>query len=143
MSHGFILFDDGFVGLRVFVNDSGLATIVKEKLGLVEIFLITSHKVEFGKCHLCYLMSWDYTSLSWVRTNLAADTVGISDGNIEEFPTACSLIVGNSTLYHMTKVIEFMTQILFLTPTLVACPLMWLLGILGARGIEISVRLLC
>ena len=142
MTYGLILLNNGLMSLRVVVHNCGLATIVEEELGLVEVFLIASNQIEFGKSHLCYLMTGHYTRLTRIRTNLLAYDIGIADSDIEELSASCSLIMGDGSLYHVTEVIEFMAQVFLLTPAFVASPLMWLLRILGAGSVEISVRLL-
>ena len=86
MAYGLVLFDDGLVGLRIVVNDGGLTAVVEEELCLVEIFLVARHEIQFGECHLCNLMSGNHASLPRVRTHLAADAVGIADGDVEELP---------------------------------------------------------
>ena len=142
MADGLILFNDWFVSLRVLMHNSGLATIVEEELGLVEVFLVTCYQIEFGQCHLSNLMAGHHTGLTWIWAYLATYTVGIADGDIEELATTCSLIVGYGAFYHMTKVIELMAQILFHAPALVASPLMGLFRILGSRSVKIAIGLL-
>ena len=142
MTYSLILFDDWLMSLGILMYDGGLATIIEEELSLIEIFLITCYQIEFSKGHLCNLMTRYYTSLTRIRANFLADHIRITDGNIEELTASSSLIMGDGTFNHMAKVIELMTQVFFLTPTLIASPLMWFLWILGARGIEVPVRLL-
>ena len=114
------------------MRDGGLAAIVEEELGLVEIFLVASNKIQFGKCHLGNLVTRYHTGLSWVRANLTADTVGITDGDVEELTAACGLIVGDSTFHHVAEVVELVTQVLLLAPALVTCPLVGMLRVLCA-----------
>ena len=88
-------------------------------------------------------MSRHHTGLSRIRSHLAAHAVGIAYGDVEKLPASRGLIVSDGCLHHMTEIIEFMTQILLLTPSLVASPLVWLLRILCARGVEVAIRFLC
>ena len=132
MSYGFVLLDDGLMSLRIVMYDGGLTTVIEEELSFVEIFLFASNKIQFGKCHLCDLMPRNHTSLTRVRADLTADTVGITDGDVEELTAACGLIVGDSTFHHVAEVVELVTQVLFLTPAFVASPLVGFLWILGA-----------
>ena len=131
------------MSLRIVVGNGGLATIVKEELGLVKVFLVASHEVKLCQCHLCNLVSGNDTSLSWVRAYLLTYDIGITDSDIQELTAACSLIVGDSTFHHVAEVIEFMAQVLFLAPALVSCPFMGILRILRAACVKIAVRLLC
>ena len=87
-------------------------------------------------------MSRYHASLSWVRTYFANHAVGIADSDIKELAAACSLPVSHGTFYHVTEVVELVTQILFLAPALVASPEMRMLRVLCTCGIEISVSLL-
>ena len=143
MSYGLILFDDGLMSLRIVVGNGGLATIVKEELGLVKVFFVASHEVELCQSHLCNLVSWNDTGLSWVRAYLLTYDIGITDSDIQELTAACSLIVGDSTFHHVAEVIQFMAQIFLHAPTFLTSPLMRVLWILRAACIEIAVRLLC
>ena len=143
MSDGLVLFDDGLVSLRILMHDGGLAAIVEEELCLVEVFLVASDEIELGKSHLGNLVTRHHTSLSGIGSHLAADTVGIADGDVEELTAARGLIVGDGTLYHVTEVVELMAEVLFLAPALLARPLVGLFGVLGARGVEIAVGFLC
>ena len=114
------------------MRDGGLAAIVEEELGLVEIFLVAGDEVELGECHLGNLVTGYHTGLSRVRANLTADTVGIADGDVEELAAARGLIVGDSTFHHVTEVVEFVAQVLLLAPALVTCPLVGMLWVLCA-----------
>ena len=143
MTHGFVLFDDGFVCLAIVVYDGRLATIVKQELCLVQVFLVARHCIKLGKGHLWDLMPWHHTRLSLLGTNLTAHTVGIAYGNVEEGTFARCLIMGNGTLHHVAKVVKLVTQVLFLHPACGACPIVGVLGVHRASGIEIAIGLLC
>ena len=66
------------------MHDGGLSTIVEQELCLVEVLLFAGGQIEFGQCHLCNLMAGHHTGLSGIRSNLAADAVGIAAGDVEE-----------------------------------------------------------
>ena len=142
VTHSLILFDNRLMGLGIVVDNSGLATIVEEELGLVEVFLVACNEVELGECHLCNLMTRHDAGLSRVRTYLFTYHIGIADGDVEELTATSSLIVSDGSLYHVSEVVELVAQVFLLAPAGVASPLMGLTRILGARGIEIAVRLL-
>ena len=99
--HRLVLFHNGLVCLRIVVGDGGLAPIVEEELGLVEVFLLSRHQIEFGKRHLCNLVSRHDTSLSRLGTHFAAHAVGIADGDVEKLARARGLIVGDGTFHHV------------------------------------------
>ena len=143
MSPSFFLFNNRFVALRIKVLATCLSTIIQKELGFVEVFLLASKNVKTGQSHLGYLMSWYYTSLSGLWTYFFDNAIGITLGYIKELVRACSLIVGASCVYHMTKVIEFVTQNLFYLPTFLSAPLVWVLWINGAGCIQITIGLLC
>ena len=136
------LLQDRLVALGIEVMDFCLATIVKQEFRLIEIFLIASNHIKPGERHLCNLMPRHYTGLTFIRPNLLYHTVSITLGNIEELGTPSSLIVGTGGIHHVAEVIELMTQHLFYLPTLLAAPLVRMLGINRTGRIEIAVRLL-
>ena len=123
--------------------DGGLATIVEEILGKVDVLLLASNEIQTGHRHLCNLVARHHRHLSGVRTHLTDGTVSIAAGDIEELTLARGLIIGNGTLDHMSEVIQLMTQVLVHAPALITGPLMRLLRVLRTCGIEVSVRLLC
>ncbi len=45
MADGFVLFNYRLVSLAVFVSTRSVAPFVQEKLGLIEVFLLTSNQV--------------------------------------------------------------------------------------------------
>ena len=142
MAYSFILLNNRFVSLRIIMNDGGLATIVQQELGLVEVFLVACDQVEFGECHLCNLMTRDDAGLSGVRTNFFTYDVGIADGDVEELTAAGGLIVCDGSLDHVAEVVEFVAQVFLLAPAGIASPLMGLFRVLGARSVKITVRFL-
>ena len=143
MAHGLVLINNRLVGLRVFVYDGGLSAIVEQKFCLVEILLVARNDVELGQSHFRDLVAGHYTCLPLVGTYLATHTVGISDGNVEEFARPRGLIMGDSCFHHVSKVIELVAQVFLLHPALGARPFVGVCGVHGACRIEISVRLLC
>ena len=56
---------------------------------------------------------------------------------------ASGVHMGAGSIDHMPQVVEFMTECLFVDPTLLACPLVGMGRIDGARRVEIAVGLLC
>ena len=142
MTYSLVLLQNRFVALRVFLFDGCLSTIVKEELSLVEIFLVACSEIEFAESHFGNLMSRYHASLSWVRTYLANHAVGITNGNVKELAAAGGLPMSHGTFYHVTEVVELMTQILLHAPALVASPEMRMLWVLCTGGIEVSVSLL-
>ena len=143
MPHGLVLLNHGFVSLRVVVHDGGLTPVVEEELGLVEVFLVAGDEIQFGECHLGNLMAGHHTRLSGIRSDLLAYHIGVADGDVEELAASRCLVVGNGALDHVTEIVELVAQVLFLAPALVTSPLVGLLRVLGARGVEIAVGLLC
>ena len=117
-----VLLYDRLVSLRIGIATLCLTTHIKEISCFVKVFFVFGQDIELAKSHLCYLMPGNYMRLSLVRTNLAANTIGISNGNIKEVTFPCCLIVGTCRLKKVTKVIEFMRNYLHLLPTLTSCP---------------------
>ena len=142
MSYGFVLFDDRLVGLAVLVASRGVAALVKEELGKVEVLLLSRHCIEFGQCHFGYLMSGYIDLLAFAFTYFIIDTVGITDGYVEKVSLAGCLVMGNGAFDHVAQIVEFVAEVFHLDPTLVACPLVGSGRILCTRGIEVTVRLL-
>ena len=142
MTHRLVLLDHGLVGLAVGILARGQATTVEEVLGLVEIFTVTCHEVEFHESHLGNLVSGHTIYLPLPQSDLAADAVGIADGDVEEVALARGLIVGNGTFEHVAKVVELMAQHLDLLPALGAMPLVRVLGVHGPGGVKVTVGLL-
>ena len=102
MAHGLILFDDGFVTLRIFSLYTRLATIVEQEFCEVKVALLASGQVESGHSHLRYLMSRHHAHLSGIGTYLLAGNVGIAAGNIKELALARSLPIGDGPLNHVS-----------------------------------------
>ena len=130
------------MSLRVVVHNGGLATIVEEELGLVEILLVASNQIQLSQRHLGYLMTRHHTGLSGPWSHLTANTVGIANGNVEELTAACGLEMSNSCLHHVAQVVELMAQVLFLAPSFVASPLVGFFRVLRTRGVQIAVGFL-
>ncbi len=142
MANGLVLFRHRLVRLRIFVADGSLATVVKEKLGLVKVFPVARHKIKFGECHLHNLMPRYNASLPCCRSHLPAYAIGIADGDVEELPRACGLVMRDGTLYHVAEIIQLVAETLFLRPSLAACPLVRMCRVLRACGVQVAVRLL-
>ena len=124
------------------MHDSGLSTIVEQELCLVEVLLFAGGQIEFGERHLCNLMAGHHTGLTWIRSNLAADTIGIAAGDVEELRRTCGLPVGNGSFHHVAEVIELVRKVFLLRPARASCPVMWVVGILRACSVEVAVGLL-
>ena len=73
---------------------------------------------------------------------LAAHTVCVADGDIEECALAGGLIVSDGAFHHMPQIVELVTQVFLLHPTSVTCPGVRMLWVLSARGVEVAVRFL-
>ena len=123
--------------------DGGLSTVVEQELSLVEVLLLACGQIELGQCHLCNLMARHHAGLSGVRTYLAADAVGIAAGNVEKLRGARCLPVGDSGFHHVTKVVELVREVFLLRPARAACPVVGLIGVLRACGVEVAVGFLC
>ena len=80
--------------------------------------------------------------LALVRADLAADAVGIAYGYVEEVALSGGLVVGYGPLDHVAEVVEFVAQLLDLLPALGARPLVRMVGVHRAGGVEVSVGLL-
>ena len=124
------------------MGDGRPSTVVEEELCLVEIFLVASDEVELCQRHLGYLMAWHHTCLSFARAYLTTNAVGKADGDVEELAAASGLVVGDGAFYHVAKVIQLVARLFVLHPAAVASPFMGVLRVLGAGGVEVSVRLL-
>ena len=143
VTNGLVLLDDGLMSLRVVVNDSGLSTIVEQELRFVEVLLLACYQIELGQCHLSNLMTGHHTGLSRIRAYLAADAVGIAAGNVEELRRPRCLPVSNGCFHHVAEVIKLVREVFLFHPTLAASPLMRVVRVLCASGIEIAVGFLC
>ena len=143
MSHSLILFHYRFMRLTVFIRTGSISALVQKEFGLIQIFLLPCYQVQFGKGHFGNLMSRHTDLLSFACTYLPAYTVSITDSDIKEITFSGSLVMRNSTFYHVSQVIEFMTQFLHLLPPFASCPLMRMLRVHGTRSIEITIRFLC
>ena len=106
MAHGLVLLDDGLMALAVFVLYLGLATVVEQELGKVEVFLLASGQIEASHGHLGNLVAGHHAHLSGVRAHLLAGHVGIAAGNVEELALAGGLPVGHGTLNHVSQVVK-------------------------------------
>ena len=142
MTHCLFLLQDRSLALRIWVVDMGLATIVEQILSLIQILLLTGQGIETSQSHLCNLMSRNDGSLSWIRAYFLYHTIGISLGDVQELGATRSLIVSTGCIYHVTKVVKLVTQILVLDPTLISRPSVWMLRVDGTGGIEIAIWLL-
>jgi len=142
MAHGLVLLDDGQVALRVFLLDGGLATIVEEELSLVEILLVARGEIEFAQGHLGNLVPGHHACLPRLGSYLTHHAVGIAYGDVQELAAAGGLPVCHGTLNHVSEVVQLMAQVFFLAPSLVARPVMRVLGVLCTCGVEIAVGFL-
>ena len=143
MSHGLILLHYWLVRLTVFIRTGSISALVQKEFGLIQIFLLPCYQAQFGKGHFGNLMSRHTDLLPFARTYLPAYTVGITDSDIKEITFSGSLVMRNSTFYHVSQIIKLMTQFLHLLPPFASCPLMRMFGIHGTRSIEITIRFLC
>ena len=116
MAYSLILLNYRLVRLVILVLAGGLALVVQEQFGLIQVFLVTRYQIEFGQRHLGYLMSGNHHLLVRTVTDLTAYTVGIADGYIQELAASGGLIVGYGTFYHVAQVIELMATALLGTP---------------------------
>ena len=119
-----------------------LTALVEEELSEVEIFLLACSEIELSKTHLCNLVSWNYTCLSWLVTNFAYYAVCVLHSDVEERLLACSLVVSNSSLAEVAEVVELMAEVFHHLPTLCSCPSVWMLRVLSACSEEVAVWLL-
>ena len=87
-------------------------------------------------------MARHHAGLSGLVAHFAAHAVGILDGHVEEVPLACGIVVGHSGFAEVAEVVELMAEVFHTLPTLLASPLVGMLRVLGARGVEVAVRLL-
>ena len=142
MAPGLCLLRDGLVALRVDVVALGLATVIEQELGLVEVFLLTRDDIQACQCHLCDLVTRHHAGLTILGAYLADDAVGIALGDIKELCRTRSLVVGAGGIHHVTEVVELVAEYLLHLPALLAAPLVRMLGVDGAGGIEVAVGLL-
>ena len=120
MSPCLCLINHRLIALRIDIVTLRLATIVEQELSLVQILLFTRQHIQTGQRHLGNLVARCHTGLSRIGPHLADDAVGITLGNIQELVASSSLIVGTSSIHHVAKVIELVTQNLLHLPTLLA-----------------------
>ena len=142
MSPCLCLFGDGLVALRVDVMDGGLAAVVEEELGLVEIAAVAGEHIESRQRHLGYLMSGHHAGLSGVGAHFLYHALSIALGDVEELVRPCGLVVCAGGVDHVPQIVELVAQHFLLHPTAVAGPMMGLLRVDGAGGIQIAVGLL-
>ena len=105
MTNSFILFHHRLVTLGILLLHLRLSTIVKQELRFFQIFLVTCCQIESCQGHLGNLVARNYTRLTGIRSYLLANQVGKPDGNIQEFTTACSLIMSYGPFYHVSQVV--------------------------------------
>ena len=98
----FILFYNRFVRLAIGIFPTGISARIQKELGLVEIFLVTCHEIQFNQCHFCYLMSGNQLFLLCSVSDFPADAVSIFDSNIKKITFSRSLIMCNRTFYHVS-----------------------------------------
>ena len=132
MSYCLVLLHNRLVALAVFSLYGCLSTIVEEELCLVEVSLLACKYIELAESHLGNLVSWHHTHLSGLCANLTAHAVGISASDVEELSRTSGLEVCHSTFHHVSEVVELVAEVFHLRPTLVASPLVWVLGVHGA-----------
>ena len=142
MSHRLVLLHDRLVALRVLRLETRLAAVVQQELGFIEVFLLARGQVQTAECHLRNLVSRYYACLSGIGAHLTAHTVRIAYGDVQELARPRGLPVCHSTLHHVPQVVEFMAQVILLRPTLVACPVVRVLGVHGTCRVEVAVRFL-
>ena len=142
MADSLVLFEHRLVRLQINVAVSGGAAGVEKPLCLTQIFLVASHRIELHKSHLGNLVSGNHSPLPRAVTDLAAYTVGIPYGNIEQRAFSGSLPMGYGTLYQMAEIIELVREHLHLVPSPPFCPVVRAFGVLGACGEEVAVRFL-
>ena len=118
VADGFGLFQDRDVRLPVGVHSFlSAAAHIDEEFGFVQIFPVPGHGVELGQGHLGDLMPGHTDLLPLSGTDLAADAVGVSDGDVQEVALTGGAIMGHGALDQMTEVIEFVA-VLDLHPAL-------------------------
>ena len=143
MTYGFILLQYRKMTLAVLRLDGSVATLVEEEFGLVEILLLARSKIEFRKSHLGNLVSWHYACLSWLVAHFAHHAVCELAGDVEQRLLARGIVVSHSSLAEVSEIVELMAQVLYLRPSLWTSPSVWVLWVLCASRVEITVRLLC
>ena len=142
VSYGLVLLHDGLMALAVEVVAGCLAPVVEEVLGEVEILLLAGEDIEAGKRHLGNLVAGHDVGLSLAAAYLTEAALGITLGDVEELAAARGLEVGTGGIDHVAEVVELVAEDFFLLPAFLTGPLVRLLGVDGARGVEVAVRLL-
>ena len=142
MTHGFVLFKHGKMGLVIFVAVFSLSALVQEELGFVQVLLFTGCKVELGKGHFGNLVTGDHAGLSGTGAHFTYHAVCVLDCDVQEIALAGGLVMGDGALYHVAKVVELVAQFLVLDPAAVSGPLMGMLRIHGAGGVKVTVGFL-
>ena len=143
VAYSFVLFGNGFVSLVIFVAIWSASTFIKEEFSLIKILLITGYQVQLGQCHFGYLMSGHFHLLAGVGADFSANAVGIADSDIQEVALSSGLVVSDGTFDHVSQVVELVAQLLHLFPAFAACPLVRMLGVHGAGGVQVAVGFLC
>lgn len=143
VTHGFVLFGYGFVGLAVSISPGGMSALVEEELGLLQIFSVARGKVQACQCHFGNLMTGYTYQLAFVGPYGTTHTIGITDGNVQKVSFSGGLVVCHGAFDHVSQVVELMTQFFYLLPAVVAGPGVRMLGVHGAGSVEVTVRFLC
>ena len=128
--------------LVVGISVGGTASPVEEILGLVEIFLLAGHKVEAAEGHLGDLVAWDPVHLARTKADLTDHAVGVLDGDVQEVPFACGLIMSHSSFDHVTEIVELVAEFLDFLPSFCPRPSVGVLWIHSAGGVKIAIGLL-
>ena len=98
MTYGLVLLQHRFVALRIFGFDGGVATLVEEELGLIQIFFLACGQIKLGKSHLGNLMAWNHTCLTWLVAHFLHHAVSELARDVEQAAFACGVVMGYGSL---------------------------------------------
>ena len=109
-------------------------------MGEGEVARVAGHAVELDEPHLGDLVAGPDALLAGPEG--AVEQVRGLEGHVEERPLAGRLVVGDGGLVEVAEVVELVAVLLLELPALLARPVVRALGVDGARGVEVAVRLL-
>ena len=116
VAHRFFLLHNGQVILHIAgvavgdieVAPMGIAALVEEKLGEVEVALFAGNLVELDQPHLDLLVTRHVAAFAGAKDPI--HEIGTLEGDIEEGALACAAIVGNGGFVEMADVVEFVAN---------------------------------
>ena len=151
MSYRFVLLSDRQMVLPISSATELVLTVpvisfifasgIQKKFRQIQIACIPCRSVQFDQSQLHLLMSGSHSYFPWFRTKSFTQQISIFNGNIKERTFSRSFIMSYSSLIHMTHIIQLMTVITLILPTVFRSPRMQRITN-RTVSIQITVRLL-